>query len=654
MISRSIRFNQPRTKPTFSQASNVGSNGGNINVLGTGFLNQTYGLTVAPWFYIEGLNVSGQCTFSSSTKVVINLPNTYTVGSYNLWIINPDGGYVFAPNGVVVSASSDPSTILGADLSFWYRAADAGNTLSGSAFTGIFDKAANGNAPTSINSLTKTSADSVFNGEDSFTFNGTTSTFSVVSTTLGTSAFFAMMPMYLISAGSNVFFAHLGSNAFLATSASTGDPEMAGATGGTAVWGSSIAGSVCSIYGYSTATASGVSVNNATAITTSSTSTINSGQILGIGAHWTGAGAGSPTGNFISARTPEIIGARIQPSSAQLLALSIYLNLRYQLTPAPSITVTAGVPQVTKVSTSGGSFRIACSNVNTGTTVTLGGGMSAVTVTVTGAPSSSVLECSIPSSTYTAGTYDITITNPDGGATTTSAALTVTATDDVMTIMGTDCIYWVEGDQMTVVSGSVTAAKDKSLLGTDPTTLTAITYTASDSDFNNRPSFAFSSASSSVMKTAVMPLAAASPCFVLVGMKITTPTINGGAWAFYAGTNSFQCDQANTGTAGEPRCFFGSVFPNWASAVSTATSVYGFQTGGTTYTVGVNVGFGTEVTSSTTNTAISANQQFALGAKTTGTNTINAKMCVAIFCRVKPTSTQLTALKAMILARFNI
>lgn len=128
----------------------------------------------------------------------------------------------------------------------------------------------------------------------------------------------------------------------------------------------------------------------------------------------------------------------------------------------------------------GTNFASGCTSVNP----TLNG----VACTSPAFVNATTITCTVGSTTSPAniGTGNVVVTCPAG--TGTGSNLFTYYDDPLTCLSGSTFIYWGEPRVSTVVTGNITALPDLSGAGNNPSTLTAVAYSASDSSWNNVPS----------------------------------------------------------------------------------------------------------------------------------------------------------------------
>jgi hypothetical protein len=349
---------------------------------------------------------------------------------------------------------------------------------------------------------------------------------------------------------------------------------------------------------------------------------------------------GSPASPYADEEIAEAIVANAVPTNSEKLQLAQYLNLKYQIAPAPHYVAATNVR-----STSAGaqSWRMTGANLVSGMNAVVSHANVSIGTVTTTILNSTLAEMSLPSATYTAQLDDIDLLNPDGGEETTLNGINVTSTVDPMTICGVGNVGWWTGDHVIPSSGNVGTYSDMSFRGNDIATNTATVYTAVDSTFSNHGSGTYDGSTSFGSLSSLVGVSAADPVFFWATFKLAAQTANA-LFFDYGGTSELRFNQ---GTAGHPGINFGGTATQWASALTTAGVhyCYVYATGASPWTQAINCdsgSTGTEVTASVTNTPVSAAAAIFVG-KRAGGNFLQGKLTEFGVCRgTNLTSTQIS------------
>ena len=655
-------YNPP---PTDIEATGVGTGGGSGTITGANFVSGATGSV-----NINGTPTSLTITFVSSTSLTYVLPaGSYTAGKWNLTVTNPDGQSDTDPI-FQISSSTAPDVQFGTDLKAWWRS-DL-NTLTpntnGALVTSWTDKSGNNNTLTASGSQrpTLTTVDSQFNNLASLTFDGVANTLLNATINTGNTTDFAVFIVVRevshINNGAYVSLVDHGAVHLLTIQADTSNPSkpVLSATEATVTQAMAVT-SGFQVYAIKHNTTGvtfqfSIAVNNGTAGSSTASGGIAAGtQTISIGSHNAGADG------FANIKVPEIFVVGRNPSNADLAAVAQYFQLEYQLNPSPSITH-GGVSHIDTTGSSG--FRIQGSNFVSGCTVTasdpvLGTIVSNVTATLV---SSTVIDVPVPSGSYALGNYNVQVTNPDGGTVIASSELTVTATDDPMSIAGIACIGWWESDSgVTLTGGSpnkISAWADKSGLGqtfSQGTDANRPTTTASDAHFNNQRSFTWTAGSSTYLKCTAFSLNGGSTILGFGAVRVTGNAAAGTIWGYSATSNpELRCD-----TDSKPYVSRGNNQPNVAqwpnSVLNSNIAVYGFVIGSTTTNAwGVNVDNGTEHNFTPSSLALASGSDLALGARPAGTVAISMDGAAFVFFNAKLSASQFTRMQTYLNTKYGV
>jgi hypothetical protein len=623
------------TAPVFASATNIGTAGGNVIIRGANFTNSGGTTTVSASGGIGSLAV----TFNSSTQLTVAIP-AHAGGTFDLTITNPDAQFVVATGGLVISATSDPGAVFGANLSGWYRA-DTGFAT---------DKSGSGNSLTLHGSPTTTTS-AAFNGQPYYALNGTTQFFERASFahagSTGQACFFAAVLRYPSAPGGTTVVVSYNNGDEIQMLA-TGILRYSGA-GLTAPWGVATTATPLQIYGDTTAGTNGnpgtsvVAISNGAAVSAA-------GNLVGtLPASANFAIGGRQAGSLLAAvEVAEVVVANVVPNGTQLNQLAAYFNLRYALESNPTFS------SITLVGTSGGGARIQGTGFISGVTVTAGGGIGALTTTFV---SSTVIEVTVPAES--AGSYDLTITNPDGGEVIVSGALVVSATDNVMSKLGLKVVGWYRADQVSLSGSNVTGITDLSNRGNTPGTVTAITQTATDANFSNQPTMVFNG-TSAFAKVTGFALSATSrqQFFVWAVVRLTSTTASQMICSFNT-TGITELRTSNTST-GHAQMIWSAIAANSPSVVAAnlTRAVYGSNTGGasgTSQTVGASVSNEAPTTGTGTSPAdMAASADLGIGARSGGTNFAGMALAELVITNTIPSAGELTFLESAAQSRYGV
>lgn len=618
-------YNPP---PTLLSVSEIGTIGGSCTVAGSNFFSGA-AITIG-----QGVGAV-TTTFSSSTKLTATIP-AEAAGSYDVTITNPDAQSVTVPNALIITTSSTPSTIFGANLLGWWRA----DSLSSSPVATWTDKSGNGQSITATGSARPTwnATDTNFNNQPSVGFNGSTQYLANASFSNGggTTPAFMFVAVHMTAAGSSPALMTCASSMRIECNGTTGDIGIHFVTFDVYQPISSVNNPTQTYGGMDSSGLLYTSTQNMTALTVSSGFTgISNNQPLSIGANVSGSGG------FTTMTCAEAWIVNVKPTSTQFTQAATYLQNRYLLN-NPSFAAATTIP------TTGGTFRISGGGYDNGAVVVANGqGLVNQTLTTTWR-SPSVLECTVPTGTYTAGTVDLQITNPDTSTINVPAGLTVTSSVNPMTIFGVNCVGWYEADAADLIfnGSNVSQATDKSLRGNhvvQATTINQPSWNSSDANFNNKPSIDFGiNGTSGLGSLSCASLAANGPTayYVLIVARVYSTTgqryvvqTYGGALSFHLTTGTF-----NLLTS------IGATNVTWGSPISGTNNLMtaaDLTAGGTVTT---DVGNASPVTGSFSVSSFSDNAQFQIGNTSISSQTQFALCCVV---NAIPTSGQLSAFETL-------
>ena len=592
-------YNPP---PVDISATNVSSNGGTGVITGLNFVT---GATAS--VLINGTPTALTIVFVNSQKLTYTLPaGSYTAGLWALTVTNPDTQTDTETIFQIVS-TSDPQTILGANLYAWYRA-DSGVTTSGALVTQWNDKGANALNLTASGSQRPTfnaSSGSGFNAAPSITFDGVANALAVTSAVnLGSNTIFGYMAFRWVAASASAVAARCAGVGFLDIRTNAGVQlegryTVAGNTEAIVTAGSP-GTSPLGVYAYAKGTGAstetvGANLGNMTEVTGAGAQTqpvSASPQSLVIGA---AAAVGTSPANI---EVVEAVFSNTLPSSGQLLSLYQYFNFRYGLDPAMSYSRSMNV-----LATTGTESRIAGAGFNSTT---------AVQVVISGTPTSvtshynsatAVSLASIPS--LGVGAYDLIITNANSGqALIVTNALNVITTSQPDTIFGRKLIAWGRCDAVALNGSNISSFTDLACLGNVMAQVTAVNQpplNASNSGFSNLPTSTWTG----------------TPLTMLTGASVfdtgTTSTLIGVTYKL--SSKAARRDVASFNTILRDDSGVGKPYGRLNGATPTVTSTWGTDvtgvkvteyisetgTGANTENYAINVNFAGELTVSGTN-----------------------------------------------------
>lgn len=625
--------------PTVTSSLGAGSSGGTGSLFGTGFVS---GATIS--VLINGTPTALTPAFVSSTKLNYVLPNgSYTTGTWTATVTNPDNqtgsGAVFE-----ITSSASPAVLFGSALLCWVRS----DLVVGSPVTQWTDKSGNGNHLTASTTARPTfnASSANFNGQPSLTFDGVANTMVSSSFALGTNTIVMYAVCRPLTTGTNIICrysagAQLQVNG--ATSLSLAYGTTLTYTKGSTVIASQVVRGIVVGTGASTENQF-LAVNNVAEVNnTGAVSQPSGSSAFRLGANQVPSG-------FENMEIVEAVFANARLSAPDEARLQAYFNGLYQLEPI-SFTSATNVTNLT----AGATGRISGSGFNATTSVSVPGQGAVVTTFI----NATTLDVSY--SSMAAGSYSIQIDNANSGASFIQTnALTVTATDDVMSIVGTKCVLWNRADQVVAASppiangGAVLSFSDLALLGqfyTQPTGANQPTYQAVDAVLSNRPSVHFVGASNQRMDISALKFDTGANSFwvlMVVNQTVAAATV---AQTFNSGNDNLQF-QAN----GLPKVQLGGAnITTWAgsSILNSKTFLYwaSIATGAGTENCLLNVNFGTEQSVATNKANPATNQPTHLAWNGAG-SPITGFIAEIIICDSQPTGPQQTRLAAYLAARY--
>lgn len=496
--------------PSELTATNVGTSGGTGTISGLNFVSGCSAFAV-----IGGVATALTITFNSSTNLSFVLPaGSYTAGTWNLTVTNPDGQFDVQPI-FVVSASSSPATLFGAALKGWWIVGTG--TLSGGA------AATNGSLVDTIQDQSGNGFHLTASGSARPTYNATASfcpsglSYPSVTCDGVANLLLAGMPGLDASTDLTIFivFKSLATNTnkvYTMFGANTGGSDQRWAisdqSGTSVVWLSSAGASGAllpemsgvqiyygGMHGTSGSYTTNLSINNGPASNGTSAQTWSAFTTR----HYSVGGA-SDASSFANLEFVEaFVVAGHNPTSSEYKAAVSYLNFKY-INRSPTFSAATTMYQT------GTGFRVQGGSFVNGASVTLESAVG-VQPTATTYVSSTVLEVAMPGTSITPGSYDITISNPDGGAITQSTGFTVTGTRALtpMTVTGDlSCVGWFDGSSWTLNGSAVSGLIDQSLLGNtllQATSANQPAITLADADFAGKNSWTLNGTTSFMATT---------------------------------------------------------------------------------------------------------------------------------------------------------
>jgi hypothetical protein len=541
-------------------------------------------------------------TSATTTQIMATVPPTTcsTTCPYDLQVSNYGGAPVALTAVVLVYHETTPlSCISSVTVKGWARADTDTNTGCSTTVTGITDKSGLGNNPGVTTNLTH-SCGADFGGQPYWVLNGTSSSLGWGTIAMGTNTVWLAEATRALAPwpGTDPPTAGISNNSAgaptsLQSYTSSGNQYILEAA--FATWGTSTLGTSIDLMSYvqgtgATAANLGVSVNGQPYVTNS-----ESGGAQPSGTEYLTFGASSYTSasSFASMELADVVIANGIPTSAEKKCVAQYLNLRYQLAPAPAFT---DATVIGDTSDSSQSAYVRGANFVSGITATISrAGVSLGTVTTT-MLSSSLLAISLAAGTYTDGTADLVLQNPDAGTSTNVAAITITGTLDPMQIFGTESVIYHNADtaNVTLSGGNVTAFADLTHRGNVTGANTALAQTASDSTFGNQGSVTCNG-SSSIGKLSSALLGGAVGDSLAQWAVYEYASSSGATIIDYEpGGNNFRTTQTSSATQStlQFNVFAGAT----TSTTGTEHLLWVRENGGTTYTIAVSDDNGTEGT----------------------------------------------------------
>lgn len=627
--------------PSISSATGVSTAGGTTTIRGAQFVT---GCTVTVGGGIGSVTV----TFVSSSQVTAVIPAHAASAGLDVTLTNPDTQTDTLTAGLVITGTSDLGIIFGGNLVGWYR---GDSLVTGSPVTAWGDLSGAGNSLGTGVAPSFNATDAHFNGQPSITFNGTTQYLKKLAATFAGSVgqpVFICAAIRFDSAGApgvaiGVNAAGINDEIQVTTTQVRFAAGSFTATYSPAVVG----GSAVQLYGY---------LQGGTGTLTSAISVAASTETTGSGSIVTGSlvlmdfGIGArPAGSVFAPVTIAEVGiANVVPNGTQIAQVKAYFNLRYNLEAPPLLT------SITKVPTAGAGARIKGTGFISGCTVTAGGSIGAALTTTF--VSSTVLEVVVPAAS--AGTYDITIANPDGGTIFVNDALTVTATnDDAMVIFGLPCVGLYRADSLS--ASPVSLWSDSSNVGNDLIQATGgsqPTWSSSSAHFNSQP-IVTGDGTAQFLNIASFKLASTvgQPVWIFAVLRqLATP---GTTRASFSYNTQVELQQLSTGI---PRAACSNMTAVWGSS-QTGTSIMvaveqSAGTSGGAATCGINVGNTTEITASTGSLSLTApaSGTFSVFARTTGTIFSNIELAELVVVNAAPTTGQKSAYELYALTRYGV
>lgn len=309
------------------------------------------------------------------------------------------------------------------------------------------------------------------------------------------------------------------------------------------------------------------------------------------------------------------------------------------------------ITSATNVGTAGGSSSVVGTGFVNGCTasVTISGTVTPLSVSFI---DSAHLTVALAPGTYAAGTWMLTITNPNGQQD-AEPVFVITTVINPMTIFGATLRAQYIAGQAVTSAGKVTSIPDNTGLGntlTQATSANQPTYNASDPTYNGLPSVNHSAASSQHMTAAALTLGGGGKIYLYAGFK----TASSGSNQFLASYDSGVYGMAAIGSTGVP--FTGVGTPaSWGSSVSGIGSILvgGFDvaSGGVTY---ISIDNETPVTGAQGSVAPSTGRVLDIGALSASSSFYNGSWCEMGILSALPTSGQAIQLQQYMNLTYNI
>jgi len=617
---------QPVSAITVTNATAIGTSGGNVVVNGTGFAQPTIQFSLngtGPWIACATSGTACMLTSnSSSTQIVVNFPGE-AAGFYDALVSNNDGSTKYAPKLLQVFTETTPiACVSSVGARYWVRGDSDANTGCGTASTSWTDKSGTQSTGITLNSVIHECGNSDFQSQPFWLIGGSPSSAQFASSTfsLSTNTIWVAAAVRLLAAGSNpTIWTYAGGKAQMQGSASTGIPTI-GST--PATWTSSIVGSSVDLIGYVHGTGSSSETN---ALNVNLQPYVTSTGAIGEPPTTGNFYIGTDGSNYADMELSDLVVFDGVPTTPEQQCVGQYMNLRYGLSSPPVYTASTILGGTTSTAQS---LRITGANFVPGMSVSLQrSGTSfcncASTATCTYV-SSSIEDVQCPSGAITAGSADIVLTNPDLGQSTNPGAATVSATPSPMQIFGTAEKLYADSQYVTTSSGNIATWLDESLRGNTVSTSNNVAYTSSDATFLGLPSGTWNGSNSYAYASAVNGVAGTDAILIWAVFKIST-AVAGGMIAQYTGTDTLRFDQRS---AGVPGIFFNGLGTSWSTSVTGAHLCWVYETGGSSWTQGVNCDNGTTVTASQSGTGLGPTGQFTMGnfATDTGSLVLNGKI----------------------------
>ena len=642
----------PSSTITLGTIPALSSAGGSINISGVGFTPTTQiKLCYSPCGEEDGGTwlAVGKVTYTSSSLISLTTP-ALPAGTYDLLVDDIGGNRLLAPASLVVTATKTPSTIFGSDLRCQWIPSSTNVTLDAGAFISIADTSGNSNTLTvgAGYAIYNPSSSTFSKGLPSITLPGSGSYIKNTAATIGsTGSLWFYGGVYTSTGGSlnEIAFYHIPS---IAVNFQT-NPGVTSAGVNTAIplSPSYVGVPFTFVAGHNFFTTSAWS--HVITVDNSSVSTAVAGGDANVSAS-TGFEldlGGDQTASSLSYEFAEIGCIDRAPTATEEAELITYLNLTYGIDPPPVyLGATVAPAHTSTIARIGGNF------FQPGVTVTAGGGMGSLTVLESG---TKWIDVSIPSSAP--GSYDLTITNPDGQTITQFDGLEVqTGLVSPMTIFGTLCIGWWQGNNITCSGTCVSDAGIASVFDQSwsSNTLTQSTgadqpnYNVTDSKVGNQPSWTNNGSTQIVTNTSVDYHQINDQWLLYVAYQGTQTGTQ-----YFARHSSSMLVEYISGT---PEAMIGAVHATavWGSDLDGGTNNVATRladAGAGYQLVGINVSNGTEVWVDAGATVLQT-QEVALGGSGTGGYS-HSTFAIAVALSGTPTGAQLAAWETYVKATFG-
>lgn len=632
--------------PMITSITGQDTGGGQITITGTGFGAGSTNLN-AVHVWCDTLTSSARPAppnreflpiISLSSTQIVAFAGTYDAGTYDCRIENLGGATDSAPQSLKITATSDPSVVFGAQLDAWWRS-DSGVSLSGGVVGQWTDKTSHAYiiGATGTGRPTYNTSSSNFGSFPSITFNGTTNALSLAtSVSLGSTTQECMFIVYreVTNATNRVYFdmsTAAAATVYRLQSNGTNPPTPQFVdTAGTATQPNTVTvGTPAQFYACVNSSGHNLAINNSTPTTTTFTDTVASTSMS------VTIGATSGLASFSNIEVVEAFLVSGAPTTTQLANVAAYENLRYNLgSPQPTL--------VTNIPTTGGGYRVKGTNFLNGATLAVSNGLESVTTA--GFNSSTSIESTVGAGTYALGTYDVTVTNPDGGNITLVNSLRVTSVADPMVIAGLSVIGWYDFDAPYVtLSGSfVTGLIDRSYINDmiQNTGGDQATYNATDAVYSGHASATFNGTSTFVFDGSASADSGTATWLQTISNFDSANTNVGNAITDFSNGQFSEARNQN----GVPNCNRSTITAAWGSTQSgAARSVTCSVPTGANPTITLNVSNGIAITASGTANAVNTSRILTMGARYNG-STVNifykGTISKVVVLNATPNSTQ--------------